>query len=177
MTMNTEQFTAANKATVDSLLSVANTALASAERIANLNLDTVRSVVEDTVSNTKAMLAAKDPKEALSIQTAQAQPSLDKAVAYSRSLYEISNETKEEFTKMFEAQFGGFQKSMTEMLEKAAKSAPAGSEVAVNAFQSAIAAANTAFGNMSKTAKQMTDLAQSNIATATTATAKAAKKA
>jgi hypothetical protein len=40
MSLNTEQFTAANKATVDSLLAVANTALASAERIAALNLDT-----------------------------------------------------------------------------------------------------------------------------------------
>ena len=43
MSINTEQFTAANKATVDSLLSVANTALASAERIAALNLNTARA--------------------------------------------------------------------------------------------------------------------------------------
>lgn len=45
-----EQFAAANKATVDSLLSLANTALASAERIAALNLNTARSVMEDSVS-------------------------------------------------------------------------------------------------------------------------------
>ena len=39
-----EQFAAANKATVDSLLSLANTALASAERIAALNLNTAHIV-------------------------------------------------------------------------------------------------------------------------------------
>ena len=63
------------------------------------------------------------------------------------------------------------------MLEKAAKSAPAGSDVAVAAVQSAIAAATSAFDNMRKSAQQVTALAQNNIAAATSATAKAAKKA
>ena len=40
MFTNLEQFTAANKASVDAMLSLANTALASAERIAALNLNT-----------------------------------------------------------------------------------------------------------------------------------------
>ena len=58
-----EQFAAANKATVDSLLSLANTALASAERIAALNLNTARSVMEDSVSSAKAIMGAKDVQE------------------------------------------------------------------------------------------------------------------
>jgi len=176
MSINPEQFAAANKAAVDSLLSVANTALASAERIASLNLETARSVLEDSVSNAKALMGAKDPQEALSIQASLAQPSVEKAVAYSKSVYEISSETQEQLTKMVEAQFGDFQKNVAAMLEKAAKSAPAGSDVAVAAVQSAIAAANSAFDNMRKTAKQVTEMAQSNVAAATSATAKAVKK-
>src|SRR5574343_2003387 len=54
MSINTEQFIAANKATVDSLLAVANTALASAERIAALNLNTARSALEDTASGVQS---------------------------------------------------------------------------------------------------------------------------
>ena len=171
-----QQFAAANKAAVDSLLSVANTALASAERIASLNLDTARSVVEDSVSGAKALMGAKDVQEAISIQASLAKPSVDKAVAYSRSLYEISAQNQGELTKMVEAQFGDFQKTITSMLEKAAKSAPAGSDMAVAAVQSAIAAANSAFGNMRQAAQQVSDLAQSNLATVTSATAKAVKK-
>jgi phasin family protein len=176
MSINPEQFAAANKAAVDSLLSVANTALASAERIASLNLETARSVLEDSVSGAKALMGAKDPQEALSIQASLAQPSVEKAVAYSKSVYEISTETQEQLAKMVEAQFGDFQKNVASMLEKAAKSAPAGSDVAVAAVQSAIAAANSAFDNFRKTAKQVTELAQSNVAAATSATAKAVKK-
>ena len=176
MSINPEQFSAANKAAVDSLLSVANTALASAERIATLNLETARSVLEDSVSGVKALMGAKDPQEALSIQASLAKPSVDKAVAYSKSVYEISTETQEQLSKMVEAQFGDFQKTVGAMLEKAAKSAPAGSDVAVAAVQSAIAAANSAFDNFRKTAKQVTDIAQNNVAAATSATAKAVKK-
>ena len=177
MSINTEQFAAANKATVDSLLSVANTALASAERIANLNLETARAAFEDSAANTKALLGAKDVQEAISIQASLAQPNIDKAVAYGRSVAEISTQTQEELAKLVEAQFGDFQKSVAGMLEKAAKSAPAGSDVAVAAVQSAIAAATSAFDNMRKSAQQVTALAQNNIAAATSATAKAAKKA
>ena len=67
MITNPEQFAAANKASVDAMLSLANTALASAERIAALNLNTARSMLETGVANTKAVLGAKDPREAMSL--------------------------------------------------------------------------------------------------------------
>ena len=69
-----EQFAAANKASVDALLSLANTALASAERIAALNLNTARTMLEDGMSNTKAVLGAKDPQEAVSAAVSQTPP-------------------------------------------------------------------------------------------------------
>jgi phasin family protein len=167
MSINTEQFTAANKATVDSLLAVANTALASAERIAALNLNTARAALEDTATGVQSVIGAKDPQSALAAQRALAQPAVEKAVAYSRSVYEITAQTQQELAKMVEAQFGDFQKSVTGMIDLAAKSAPAGSEGAVAAIQNAIAAANSAFGNMNAVAKQFADAAQANIATLT----------
>jgi phasin family protein len=108
-----EQFAAANKASVDALLTLANTALASAERIAALNLNTARSMLEDGVANAKAMLGAKDPQEFFSVQASLAQPSLEKAVAYTRSVYEISAQSKEEIAKLLEAQFADFQKQVS----------------------------------------------------------------
>ena len=168
-----EQFAAANKASVEAMLSLANTALASAERIAALNLNTARSLLEDSVANTKAILGAKDVQEALSIQSSLAQPNVEKAVAYSRSVYEISAQNQEEVSKMLESQFGDFQKQIAGLLDKVAKSAPAGSDVAVAAVKSAIAAANSAFDSMNKAAKQVAEIAEANVAAATNATVKA----
>jgi len=172
-----EQFASANKATVDSLLSLANTALAAAERSAARHLTTARSLLEDAVGNAKALMGAKDPQEALSIQASLTQPNVEKAAAYSRSVYEISAQTQEELSKLVEAQFGDFQKTVAGLLDKAAKSAPAGSDVAVAAVKSAIAAASSAFDNMNKAAKQVAELAEANVAAATNATVKAAGSA
>jgi len=168
-----EQFAAANKASVDAMLTLANTALASAERIAALNLNTARSLLEDGVANTKAILGAKDPQEAIAIQASLAQPNVEKAVAYTRSVYEISAQSKEEVSKLLEGQFGDFQKQVAGLLDKAAKNAPAGSDVAVSAVKSAIAAATSAFDSMNKAAKQVAEIAEANVAAATNATVKA----
>jgi phasin family protein len=167
MSINTEQFAAANKAAVDSLLSVANTALASAERIAALNLNTARAALEDSVSGVKSVLEAKDPQAAVAAQSSLAQPAVEKAVAYSRSVYEITSQTQQELATMLQAQFGDFQKSITGLVEMASKSAPVGSEGAVAAIQNAIAAANSAFGNMNNVAKQFAEAAQASVTAAT----------
>jgi secreted Zn-dependent insulinase-like peptidase len=71
------------------------------------------------------------------------------------------------------SQFGEFQKTVAGLLDKAAKSAPAGSDVAVAAVKSAIAAATSAFDNMNKAAKQVAEITEANVAAATNATVKA----
>jgi phasin family protein len=171
-----EQFAAANKAAVDSLLTVANTALASAERIAALNLNTARSVIEDGVANAKALMGAKDVQELVSVQSTLTQPNVEKAVAYSRSVYEISAQTQEELAKVVEAQFGDFQKQVAALLDKAAKQAPAGSDVAVAAVKSAFAAANSAFDSMNKAAHQMAEMTERNVTAAGDAAVAAVNK-
>ncbi len=176
MTVNTEKFVAANKAAVDSLLSVANTALASAERIAALNLNTARATLEDSVANVQAMAGAKTPQDMATLASSLTQPAIEKATAYARSVYEISTQTQGELTKMVEAQFGDFQKTVAGLVEQATKAAPLGSESAVAAMQSAIAAATSAFGNMNATAKQFAEQAQANVASATQAVTAAVKK-
>jgi len=176
MTVNTEKFVAANKAAVDSLLSVANTALASAERLAALNLNTARAALEDSVASVKTISGAKGVQDVTAVATSLTQPAIEKATAYARSVYEITSQTQSELTKLVETQFGDFQKTVAGLVEQATKNAPAGSESVVAAVQSAIAAATSAFGNMNASAKQFAEQAQANVASATEAVTKAAKK-
>jgi phasin family protein len=176
MTMNAftpEQFAATNKANIETLLSLTNSAFANAERLAALNLNTARSILEDSVASTKALMGAKDLQEVLSLQSSLAQPLVEKAVAYARSVYEIASQSQEELSKVVEGQVAEMNKGVAVALDKAAKSAPAGSDVAVAAVKSAIAAANSAYDSFSKAAKQATELAEANVAAATSATVKA----
>jgi phasin family protein len=172
-----EQLTNANKANIESLLTLANTAFASAERLAALNLNTARNLLEDIVSNAKTLLAVKDVQELLNVQASLAQPSVEKAVAYSRGVYEIATQTQEELSKVIESQFAEVNKNVTSALDKAAKNAPAGSDVAVAAVKSAIAAANSAYDSMTKAAKQVAEIAEANVAAATNATVRAVNPA
>ncbi|CAH1745790.1 Granule-associated-like protein [Thauera humireducens] len=168
-----EQFAATNKANVETLLTLANAAFASAERLAALNLNTARSILEDGVANTKALLAVKDVQELVNLQASLTQPIVEKAVAYARSVYEITSQSQEEVSKVLEGQVAELNKGVATALDKAAKSAPAGSDVAVAAVKSAIAAANSAYDSMSKAAKQVAEIAEANVSAATNATVKA----
>lgn len=169
----TEQLSSANKANVETLLSVANTTFASAERFTALNLNTARAALEDVAANLAALFEVKDMPQLLSLQTKMAQPVFEKAFAYSRSVYEIAAEAQGELTKVVEGKFSEFNKNVSSALDQAAKNAPAGSEVAVAAVKSAIAAANSAYDSMSKAARQVTELAEANVNATTSATVKA----
>jgi phasin family protein len=168
-----EQFAAANKANIETLLGLTNSAFANAERLAALNLNTARSVLEDSVANTKSLLGAKDVQELISLQGTLVQPLLEKSISYARSVYEIASQGQEELAKVLESQLSELNKNVAAALDKAAKSAPAGSDVAVAAVKSAIAAANSAYDNFSKAVKQATEIVETNVAAATNATVKA----
>ena len=168
-----DQFASSNKANVETVLTLANTAFASAERLAALNLNTARSILEDSVASAKALLAVKDVQSFVALQSTLGQPAAEKAVAYSRSIYEIATQTQEEVAKIVESQFAEANKHVTSALDKAAKNAPAGSDVAVAAVKSAIAAANSAYDSMTKAAKQVAEITEANVAAATSATVKA----
>lgn len=173
----TEQFASASKAGVDSLQTVATTALTGLANLTLLNLNTTRAAFEDGAANAKALLSIKDMQGFVALQQSLAQPAIEKAIAYSRSVYEIASQSSNGLTQVVEAQVSEVNKNVTTAIDKALKSAPAGSEVAVNAVKSAIAAANSAYSNLSNVAKQATEMAEANVAAANAATVKLVKKA
>lgn len=168
-----EEVVAAGKAGTETLMAVVNTAFAGVERLAALNLNTARSVLESGAKNAKSVLAVKEPKELLGLQASLAQPTLEGAISYGRSVYEIIGDTSGELVKLFDAQLADLNKSVTTAIDKAAKSAPAGTEAAFGAVKQALAAANSAYTGMTKAAKQVTELTEANVAAATAATVKA----
>ena len=177
MSFNPEQFAAAKEANLAAALTLANSAFANAERLTALNLNTARGAFDDSVAGVKALLSAKDPQEFVSLQSTLAQPLVEKSVAYARSVYEIASQAQEEVAKLVDGQVADLNKNLAATLEKAAKSAPAGSEVALAAVQTAIDAANSAYDAVAKAVKQVTEAAEANAEALTSATVKAAAPA
>lgn len=163
-----EKFAAANRAGFDSLFTIAHAQFAAFERLSALNFNTTKAAFEDSVNQSKALLSVKDPQEFIALSTASAQPGLEKAIAYSRGVYEIATQTQAEVTKLAETRAAEMNKTVGALLEKLTQNAPAGSDVAVNAVKSAMAAANSAYDSFTKTVKQATDMAEANVTAATT---------
>jgi phasin family protein len=166
MYVTPEQIQAAAKANVDAMLSLATSQFAAMEKFANLNANAVKAAFEDTVANARALAGAKDVQELVNLQSTFAQPTIEKAIAYSKSVYEVSTQTNTEFTKAAERRVTEWNENFVSMLDKAAKNAPAGSDVAVSAVKQIIAAANSAYDNFNKVAKQATEIAEANVAAA-----------
>jgi phasin family protein len=178
--LTAEQIVAAQKANMETLFGLTQKAFEGVEKIVELNVQAGKSALTETANNSQALLSVKDAQELLALQASLMQPLAEKAVAYSRHLYDIASGTGAAFGKAAEAQANDAQKKFMAVVDNAAKNAPAGSETAVAMMKSSVAAANNAMESVQKAVKQATEMAEANFNTVTanavSATKTAAKK-
>ena len=172
-----EQLVAINKANLEVAMKFAGVALQGAERILDLQLKAAKTAFADSVENAKAIAAVKDLQQLAALKDSMAQPSIEKATAYAKSVYDVTTATQAEFGKLVEEQVSEFNKQVVTALDKIVKTAPVGSEVGIAALKSGIAAVNSAYDNVSKVAKQFTEATQSNFDSVVKQTTDGAKKA
>lgn len=165
------------KAQLDALYALSHTVFEATEKFVDLNLAATKALMDESAEKTQALLGVKDVQELLALTGSLAQPSIEKLVSYSRNAYSIASGASAEFSKIVESQIADGNKKVAELIDFAAKNAPAGTEPAVSLLKSAVAAANTAYDTFAKAAKQAVDVAESNFAAATQATMKAAAAA
>ena len=177
MYVTAEQIAATNKAGVETLIGLANMQFAALERLSALNFGVAKAAFEESVKHARKLFGAKDAQEFAALSATAAQPALVKAVAYTRSVYEIATRTQAEMSEFAVAQTGELNKNIVGYLDKVSKNAPAGSDVAVAAVKSALAVANSTYDSISRLTKQASELAETNFAAATTVLKDAKKKA
>jgi phasin family protein len=171
-----EQLMAWNKTTLEAAMRFAGIALEGAERMLEVQLKAAKSAFSDGVQQAKALAEIKDLQEFAQMKNPLAQPTLEKATSYVKSVYDVAAATQSEINKLLEEQVAEFNKHVVTGLDKVVKSAPAGSEVAVAAVKSAISAVNSAYDNLSKSAKQIAEMTQANVEAATNQAVHASKK-
>jgi len=176
--MNTpDQFVQFQKSALDMFQAVALKSFEGVEKFADLNIQAAKASVAEAGDQFKAMLAVKDAKAFADLAAVGPQPAIEKFAAYASHVYEIGNETGTEIAKLFEKQFADSNRQLTAAIDAMAKTAPAGSEGMVTFVKSAVSAANTAYDQVNKAAKQVVDLAEANIAAAAKPGRAAGKKA
>ena len=175
--LTVEQVVASHKANIETLMGLTTKAFEGVEKIVELNMTASKAALAESGEHAKALLSVKDAQELLALQSGLFQPLAEKTAAYSRHLYDIASGTGAEFGKAFESQAADAQKSFTNLVDSAAKNAPAGSETAVAVMKSAVSAANNAFESVQKAVKQASDVAEANFNAVANTAANAAKTA
>lgn len=180
-----EQFSNATKANFEAQFAIFSALSAKAfegvEKLVDLNINAAKASLEETSETARQLLAAKDPQEFFSLTAAQAQPTAEKAISYTRQFASIAAGTQAEFNKAAEQQIADTNRKVVALVDEVSKNAPAGSENFVAAVKASIGNANAGYEQFTKTTKQAVEAIETNLNAAvsqfTQATAKAAPKA
>lgn len=171
----TEQFAELNKSNVAAATKLAALSIENAEKLFKLNLNATKIALAQGVENAQAVAGVKDVQELFSLRTKVAESGVQTALSYSRTLYDLASEAQAEYSTLAEEAWASYTKGVATIVDKATKSAPAGSDVAINAFKSTFAASTAAFDQFQKASKQVVNLADASVRAAQANAQKAAK--
>jgi phasin family protein len=175
--LTVDQVVASQKASIDTLFGLTHKAFEGMEKLVELNVQASKAALAETANHTQAVLGVKDAQELLALQASLMQPLAEKAAAYSRHLYDIASGTTAEFSKAVESHTADVQAKFVNLVDSAAKNAPAGSETAVALMKGTVSAATNAFESVQKAVKQAADMAEANFAAVSTTAVNSTKGA
>src|SRR4030095_1393448 len=158
--MDTSQIAELNRANAAQASRLAEIAIDNAAKLAQLNVNAAKAAFAEGVERTQALVGVNNVEQLYALRSGYAESDYQSAMDYSRSVYELSTQTRTACTEVVDEAIGGFTKSFAAWVEKATASAPQGSEAAVHAFKSSVAAANAAFSRSRQTSKQLASLAE-----------------
>ena len=143
-----QQVLNSQKAAIDTLVAVQNSVFNGFEKLVDLNLKVIKATIDDVSEKSQQVAAVKDAQEAVALSSSLVQPGTDKAVAYSKHVYDIISAVQADLAKLGETQVAEAQKHINDAVEQMTKNAPAGSENAVAMLKSSLAQASGAFDAM-----------------------------
>ena len=171
-----EDMNAYQKAQLDTMVKFADATAGAFEQWFDLNIKSAKAANAELTKQMRALAGAKDVQELSSLQTSFSQANSEKMMGFVRAMYGWISETQGEMSKLWEGEMAEVNKTLAATIDKAARSAPSGSEFAFAAVKQAMTAANQAYDAMSKAGKQVAEMTEATV-TATTNAATAKKKA
>ena len=131
-----ENLSEAQKQNIEAMMKLSQKAFEGIEKMVDLQLNAARASLQETSEKFKALMSVKDASDVMNINKNLATPSAEKALAYSRTIYDIASQTSGEVQRLIDAQIAEANKKLVDALDEFAKSAPAGSESVVAMMKS-----------------------------------------
>ncbi|WP_027800233.1 TIGR01841 family phasin [Paraburkholderia dilworthii] len=171
-----EQTLADRRAGLDVYFGLTRTLVEGTGKLVELNVQWIRSTLAESREHAHKALSAQGPQDWLALQTSLAAPMAEKAQTYSRQLSGIVSATQAELAQVANAQCGACCERVQTLVDEVARSSLAGSEAAIAAWKYAISTTSTLLDSLQKTGQQVVRVTESNLATATAAGSKNARR-
>jgi phasin family protein len=175
MILSSPEQVAAAKANLDAFFGLTGKVFEGIEKLVALNLQVVRSTLAEAQENVTKVPGTTDPQQWFALQAGFTGPFAEKSLSYSRQVFDIASTTQAEVTQLAQAHYDRYNDRVQTLVEEAAKHGPAGSEAAIAAWKSAIAATTTLYETLQKTGQQAVQVAGSNFDALTASASKAVR--
>ncbi|MFL9993209.1 phasin family protein [Paraburkholderia sediminicola] len=175
MTLLSPEHIAAAKANVDAYFGVTGKIFEGVEKLVALNLQVVKATLAEAQENLTKVPGTTEPQQWFTLQAGFTAPFAEKSLSYGRQVFDIASTTQAEVTQLTQTYYERYNDRVQVLVEEAAKHSPAGSEAAIAAWKSAIAATTTLVETLQKTGQQAVQAAESNFEAVTATASKAVR--
>lgn len=170
-----EQFSKLSANGYENILRVAQISLDTSERLLKQQFELSKQTLEANVQATKDLSGLTDPQQALAQINKLFTQSFEKVINNSRGIYDIVAHSQSELTALAEDNLGRINKTLVSGLDSLSQNGPAGSDVAINALKSSLAATAATVNSLTRAAQQVAEFADSSAKAAGNATTEAVK--
>ena len=159
----TTPITVFSASTVEAAARLTRISLDSAERAFAIQLEYAKGALKQATLTAQAVSQVKDVPQLIALRARIAENAVENMMGYSRSLYEVASDAQTELSKLAEERLASYQQTVVEAVDQATKAAPAGSDVAVAAMKSTMAATTAAFDTFNRAARQVASYADAGV--------------
>jgi len=138
MIENSEPFVRFGKSNFETAVRVADITLESVERLVDLQAQTAKEALEQSMRNVKAFSGVRNVQDFVALQAQAAQPNLEKALAYSRNVYAVATDAQERIGRVLKTHISELGGELMAVVDHGVKSAP-GTKAALAAFKPPVA--------------------------------------
>ena len=176
MTLTPEQISASNKANMETLNSLSKNAFAGLEKLLELNLQVVKTVLQEQLTHIQSTANVKDAQTLLIMQAQFLQPFAEKLSSYSQHLQNINYETQTAIMETANADIKDRSSKIQNLVTEISTSTPGNGDLMVTALKNAIANANQVYESSQKAIKQVIDISTQQTKTMTDAAIKVSEE-
>lgn len=153
------------------LAALAGKTFESVEKLCQLNLAAAKASMEESNDAVRQLLTTREPREFLEMSFAQVRPNIEKAIAYSRHVANITSDAQAEYIHAAELRFHENKRNVKKLVDDLSKNAPPGSQAAVEAMRTMIETTSASYEQLTRTARHAVSVAGGTLDTAAAQTA------